>query len=307
MPCMVLHACALRCRWDNSEVLASACAAHTRWLAERHPDVEQPLRAAPLGHRMMDIAKRQTHLSHCYTLLREAAVREVLGESQLPPSEHEGVVEASMAHYLKARSDVVLFDGALEALRTLKSRGYVLAALSNGNADVHQVPALREAGDVFAVHLHPGKVSVCTSLRRAHAAPMGACMRCRPCSARFAVCRWELPSRIARPSRQCARLWTWSHTKCFMSAIASRQTLAAHCGQACTPCMWIRLRRPLGSHRLTTRSSPACKASCICCSMALVLIAAALWLGIVEMLVAPLLPQWKRSEQLMQIGGCPSA
>ncbi|CAE7911419.1 yigB, partial [Symbiodinium sp. KB8] len=143
--------------WDNSEVLAAACAAHTRWLAERHPDVEQPLRAAPLGHRMMSIAKRQTHLSHCYTLLREAAVREVLAEAQLPPSEHESVIEASMAHYLKARSDVVLFDGALEALQTLKARGYVLAALSNGNADVCQVPALREAGDVFAVHLHPGK------------------------------------------------------------------------------------------------------------------------------------------------------
>lgn len=50
------------------------------------------------------------------------------------------VVDEAMAVFLRARNNVVFYDGVLPMLMRLKERGFVLGSVSNGNADVSKIP-----------------------------------------------------------------------------------------------------------------------------------------------------------------------
>ncbi len=95
------------------------------------PDDIQSLRDAVLA----------AHPDYSFRLtdLRRAILQRLV---QRQPEHHrqaQDIVETAMQVFLKARNHVTLYSGAEEALRAL-SQAYALCTLTNGNADVGQLP-----------------------------------------------------------------------------------------------------------------------------------------------------------------------
>lgn len=141
--------------WANAGVLAAASVEGQAWLLRTHPELAPALEAAPLAARMGALHASRPDLAHCYTALRLEAMREVLQEGGVAEAAREDTLAAGLAHYLTHRSAVTLWPGVLHTLATLRDRGYLLAALSNGNVDVEQVPGL---APLLHAHVHPAKV-----------------------------------------------------------------------------------------------------------------------------------------------------
>jgi putative hydrolase of the HAD superfamily len=79
------------------------------------------------------------------------------------------VVEPAFSVFVNARSRPDLFDGVSETLSTLKEQGYLLGAITNGNADFSKIESLNTVMDfcisaglmpnVFSTHVFPYNLS----------------------------------------------------------------------------------------------------------------------------------------------------
>ena len=86
--------------------------------------------------------------SYRLTDLRRAILQALVQRNPAHRNQAEGIAERAMQVFLKGRNNVTLYPGADTALRVL-SRTCALCALTNGNADVGQLPI----GDLFQLKL----------------------------------------------------------------------------------------------------------------------------------------------------------
>lgn len=142
--------------WPCDPVLAAAEEAVYVWLQRQAPRLAAAHDHASLRRHRLALAEERPAIAHDFTRLRHASMRALLEEFGYPPQLAEGAV----AVFLTARNRVTPFPDVAPALSAL-ARRYVLAALTNGNADVRQTPLSDHfhhaftAGGVGAAKPHP--------------------------------------------------------------------------------------------------------------------------------------------------------
>jgi putative hydrolase of the HAD superfamily len=120
--------------WDVHSVLARAEAAVSEHLAARHPEFGAAHPPAVRMQARLELARAMPERAHDLTWLRTESMRRLALAAGLPARIGDEAFEVFMAH----RNRVTLFDDVLPALRALGEH-YMLATLSNGNADLEQI------------------------------------------------------------------------------------------------------------------------------------------------------------------------
>lgn len=124
--------------WAVAPVIKRADQHLFAWLEEHAPAFTQRYGIGGFGELRDEILTQQPHLAHHMTRLRLALL--TLGLTRCGYSEHQAqtIAEAGFEEYFAARNQVEFYPHALEQLQRLKA-DYIMAALSNGNADIHRV------------------------------------------------------------------------------------------------------------------------------------------------------------------------
>jgi len=121
--------------WDNRPVLLSAEQQLCAWLAEHYPRIGEENDCHSLRARRMALAEERPDLRHDMTRLRKESLRLLAEEYGYEPS----LVEAAFEVFIEARHRITLFDDVMPVLGSLRQAGYLLGALTNGNASIHRL------------------------------------------------------------------------------------------------------------------------------------------------------------------------
>jgi len=121
--------------WDNRPVLMAAEQSLYDWLGRHYPRIKARYSLKGMRTLRQDLLQQNPELHHDVTTLRKISLR-VAAESA---GYDHSLVEPAFAVFLEARHRVTLYGDVLPALRTLRSAGYCLGTLTNGNADVQRL------------------------------------------------------------------------------------------------------------------------------------------------------------------------
>lgn len=120
--------------WPVAPTIRGAEAAANAWFADHAPavlaDWDPPARLA-LRQRIVEGHPQQ---AHDLGFIRREMFRQMLARS----GHDSGAAETVYAIFMRARQQVTLYDGALDALARLAAR-YPIVAISNGNADLRTI------------------------------------------------------------------------------------------------------------------------------------------------------------------------
>ena len=117
--------------WHCAPAIARADAALFDWFRERTPKIVSVHTPESLLLYQTRIRQRFPELQRCVSSIRLAGLRTLLEEFGYPRT----LAEEAFDVFYRARSEVELYEDALDMLSRLKSR-YRLAAITNGNADL---------------------------------------------------------------------------------------------------------------------------------------------------------------------------
>jgi len=134
--------------WDCAPVILRAEETLQAWLAQHHPQVVADFSSESLGELRANMHRTHPHLVSDVTEMRKALL-------QLLFDKHENsaqLVEEAFAVFFKARSDVVLYEGTHEILVALQKQ-YKVAAITNGNANLHQIGLADYFQDIQSANL----------------------------------------------------------------------------------------------------------------------------------------------------------
>ena len=131
--------------WDIWPVVERAEQLLHDWLMARYPRIAQRFTPLELREMSEEVAALRPAIAHDRTRLRKDALH--LAAARAGYSEFDA--EAAFAVFFVARNEVALFSEVRPALERL-SRRYILAALSNGNADIRLIGL----HDVFSFSLN---------------------------------------------------------------------------------------------------------------------------------------------------------
>lgn len=133
--------------WPMRPVLLAAEHALQRWLGERAP-VTAALLASPwrIEHRRRLIDAHPERV-HDVGWMRLRMIGDALAASREPPA----LAEPAYRTFLAARQRVTLYPDVRPVLEAW-SRDYTLIAISNGNADLHEIGLAKHFGVVIGAH-----------------------------------------------------------------------------------------------------------------------------------------------------------
>lgn len=120
--------------WETWPTILRAEQRLHEWLHHHHPAITARYDSTELRELRAEVQRRRPDIGYNLSLLRQEGLR--LAAEQT--GEHPFDAEAAFAVFHAARNDVLFFDDALPALERLAAH-FPLGALSNGNADIHQV------------------------------------------------------------------------------------------------------------------------------------------------------------------------
>lgn len=162
--------------WGINGVIRRAEAKMWQWLRSR--GVELPLPdAAEIATIRDAVLADHPGVAHDISRLRELMVRTLLKRGGYAPQQAAALAAAAFAEFLNWRHRVEFFPDALRVLERLR-RSYMLAALTNGNADYRRLGLDRYfafgycAADVGAGKPHPAMFE--RALAHANVAPTQA-------------------------------------------------------------------------------------------------------------------------------------
>jgi len=118
--------------WDNRPVLMAAEQTLYDWLCLHYPRIKLRYSLEDMWGLRRELLQQNPELRHDVTTLRKNSLRVVAQTSAYD----DGLVEPAFAVFLDARHRVTLYSDVEPALRRLRSAGYSLGTLTNGNADV---------------------------------------------------------------------------------------------------------------------------------------------------------------------------
>jgi len=126
--------------WHVEPVLVRAERETWRWLVERVPELAVAVDAAWIRAKRDALLRERPDYVHDLTALRRDAMRHTLLAAGVPEGDAATVARDAMEVFLELRNQVVFFPDVLDTLERLHRR-YMLAALSNGNADLARIGA----------------------------------------------------------------------------------------------------------------------------------------------------------------------
>lgn len=135
--------------WDVEPVLARAEARLLEWLHQHCPRIPQRVSQADMRTAREQLAREEPHHAHDVTYLRLTALERHARECGY----QEDIAARAFEVFLAARCEVEVLPDVRPALTRL-SRGFRLASLSNGNADLARIGL---DGD-FAVSLNAQQI-----------------------------------------------------------------------------------------------------------------------------------------------------
>ena len=118
--------------WDNRPVLMAAEQTVYDWLCLHYPRIKLHYSLEDMWGLRLELLQQNPELRHDVTAPRKNSLRIVAQTSAYDDS----LVEPAFAVFLDARHRVTLYSDVEPALRRLRSAGYCLGTLTNGNADV---------------------------------------------------------------------------------------------------------------------------------------------------------------------------
>lgn len=136
--------------WECEPVILRAEQAVYDWLAAHCPRITSRYTVTQMRERRIGMRSEDPRLTYDFSALRRASIAWHAREAGY---REEEIVEAALEVFLAARNQVQLFDDVRPALRILR-RHYILAALTNGNADVERIGL----SDLFHFSLCPAAV-----------------------------------------------------------------------------------------------------------------------------------------------------
>ncbi|MEL0307492.1 MAG: HAD family hydrolase [Halieaceae bacterium] len=126
--------------WDVGPALQAAEAAQWHYLEKRYPALALRLiskdEISVIRHQLLS---EQPALAHHISQFRQAFIGRLLRAKGVDRVEAEDAAEQAFAAFYTERHKVSVYQDAPDVLETL-GRSFLLAALTNGNADVTQTP-----------------------------------------------------------------------------------------------------------------------------------------------------------------------
>jgi len=135
--------------WHCAPAIRSAERALYEWHTRRTPRLARAHTPETLMQFRAHFRSNHPELQGCVTAMRLAGLRSILLQFGYP----EALADEGFSVFYRARSEVQIYDGALEMLDTL-SRHYQLAAITNGNADLDYIGIARYFDEIYAADLH---------------------------------------------------------------------------------------------------------------------------------------------------------
>ncbi|ASJ72361.1 HAD family hydrolase [Granulosicoccus antarcticus] len=134
--------------WHCAPAIAKADAALFDWFREKTPSIVAVHSPGSLQAYQSTVRQANPDVTRCVTATRMVGLRTLLREFGYA----ESLAEEAFAVFYRARSEVELYEGALDMLKLLKSR-YLLAAITNGNADLGLIGISDYFDVVYAANL----------------------------------------------------------------------------------------------------------------------------------------------------------
>ncbi|MDO6594240.1 HAD family hydrolase [Neptuniibacter sp. 1_MG-2023] len=147
--------------WAVDPVIKQANQTMFDWLAQYAPAFTRCYQLKDLAILRTAVLSEQPDIAHSVTQIRMAQLCFGLEKAGYSAQDVKLLTEQAFDVFLHARQQVSYFEHARETLLALKKQGYILGALSNGNADIHKVGLADvmdfqfKADDVGAMKPHP--------------------------------------------------------------------------------------------------------------------------------------------------------
>lgn len=124
--------------WAVDPVVQQANLSLMQWLQQNAPLFTHRFELADLAQLRREALQAKPEISHSVTLIRRQVLENGLRQAGYSDSEIPALVDAAFEVFLDARQQVSFFEHALAMIDELKQRGFLMGALSNGNADIHR-------------------------------------------------------------------------------------------------------------------------------------------------------------------------
>lgn len=121
--------------WETDPIIVKAEKACHDWLVTNVPQAAEFYTLEALRQYKNDIAESFPQLRDKVSALRLEVLRRVFLQAGISGDEGREKAQQAFDVFYKTRSEVTLFEGALDALQTLQN-DYSLIAATNGNADL---------------------------------------------------------------------------------------------------------------------------------------------------------------------------
>lgn len=131
--------------WAVDPVIVEANKTLYSWLSENAELFVKCYQLRDFEHLKCKALEHFPEIGHSVTLIRLKQLEMGLLDAGYPPEQAEALAHQAFEVFIEARNQVELFEHARTMLEQLKQAGYLIGALSNGNADVNRVGL----GDLF--------------------------------------------------------------------------------------------------------------------------------------------------------------
>ncbi len=120
--------------WDADPVLLHAEQTLRRWLRDKHPALSDAISFPQMLALKKQIMQSNPELAYSVSALRLQVLRQLFLNTGYQPAQASAFAEQAFEVFYQARQQVQLFDEVIPLLERL-SKDFMLASLSNGNAD----------------------------------------------------------------------------------------------------------------------------------------------------------------------------
>ena len=124
--------------WKTGPIIQRAERKMLHWIDERDSSFRE-IYSAKGASFLKEVVEERPEIAHDITAIRLATLTRTFENTGKSPEQAASIAQEAFAVLRLWRNKVELFDGALEVLELLKEQ-YLLASLTNGNAEVDQTP-----------------------------------------------------------------------------------------------------------------------------------------------------------------------
>lgn len=124
--------------WDCAPAILNAEETLYSWLEQHHPQVVADRSKEAMRELRANMYLTHPHLVTDVSMMRKALLKLLFDPHESSEQLVEQRVEQAFSVFFKARSDVTLYEGTHEMLAALGKK-YKVAAITNGNASLHQI------------------------------------------------------------------------------------------------------------------------------------------------------------------------